>query len=511
MPETQRALLEVSATHHPNETAIRIAETGETLTYREFDDRANQMAEALTELGVRRGDRVAMVLFNTIEFPTALYGCHKIDAIPVILNYRLSVGESRYIFDDVNPEVIIFDEDLSESIVPATEQSSRPSELVCVGGDSRDSITFTELLDSGSPTAPPELIKSAGDVSYIFYTSGTTGDPKGVVHTVRSGKERINAMVISCGLHPDSVGMPLVPFVHGAGLLSIRSLVAVGAELVVTNTFEPEPVIDAIEEHDISYIDTVPTVTERIANYDGIDDHEFSTVECWANTGEVMTEERAKLFTERLTPNIYNAYGTSEIGQNVMLYPGDLPEQAGAIGRPIAGSEVRIIELDADRHVQPHETLSPGEEGEIIIRSDQIFRGYFGDEDTTRETVHEGWFYTKDVGYVDEDGYLTVTGRADDMIISGGENISPVEVESVLKQHERVSGAIVVGIPHEDLGQQPKAFVVADGLTAADLEEYCREHDDLADFKRPREYEFVEELARNEAGKKLRGNYRDSS
>lgn len=509
MPESQRTLLEVSATHHANETAIRVAGTGETLTYAEFDEQANRVASALHERGVRRGDRVAFVLYNTLEFPIALYGCHKLDAFPVLLNYRLSTEEFRYIFDDVNPAVILCDTALADPVVAANDRTTRPSTLVFVGEEAPGGEQFDEFVQSGSTTRPPELIKHAEDISYIFYTSGTTGDPKGVVHSVRSGKERINALSISCGLGPNTVGMPLVPFIHGAGLLTTRALVAVGAELVVTDDFDPETILPVIEDHEVSYVVTVPTVTERFAKHEDVGEYDRSSIECWSNTGEVMTESRANLFIEELTPNIYNAYGTSEIGQNVMLYPEDLPERAGAIGRPIVGTEVRVIALDVGRRVQPDETVPPGEEGEIIIRSDQRFRGYFGDEDATRETVYEGWFYTNDVGYAGEDGYLTVTGRADDMIISGGEYVAPAEVESVLEQHEGVEEAIVVGVADEEWGQRVKAFVVAPDVTSAALEEFCLGHDELADFKRPREYEFVPELQRNEAGKKLRSTYRE--
>ncbi|MFB6311168.1 MAG: class I adenylate-forming enzyme family protein, partial [Salinirussus sp.] len=239
-----------------------------------------------------------------------------------------------------------------------------------------------------------------------------------------------------------------------------------------------------------------------------VSERDLSSVECWINMGSPLTQSDAETFLNTLTPNIYNDYGTTETLTDTVLRPDDLPEHAGTVGRPNQDKQIRVIRSEPGRDVPPDETVPVGERGEVIVAGDTLFDYYYDDAAATAAATSNGWFYTGDIGYITEQGYLVVTGRADDLINSGGELVSPVEVEEVLEHHPDVAGAVVVGVPDEEWGERVSAHVVASGIDADELDAYCRDHDGLADFKRPREWHFVDEIQRTATGKKQRYRYR---
>lgn len=504
----QRTYLESHATWRPDETAIRFADTGESLTYGEFDAAADRMANALHDRGIRLGDRVGLALFNTEEFPVTMYACHKLGAVPVAINTQLAVDDLAYIVDHMNPQALIDDHEIADEIERALAEATRPVDRIGAGHEPDGGERYENVLESGAAERPPSIDRDESALSYMFYTSGTTGRPKGVMHSVKSGRERANISIVTCGIDPDSVSLALLPWYHGAGIdVTIRATVMAGAEIIVAKRPDPGEGLTAIDEYGVTHIMSVPTLTERFADHERVDDYDLSSIEAWLHTGEVLTGDQVERFAERLTPNIGNLYGSSEGGVDTVLRPSDLPEQAGTVGRPSPGVEIRVVEADSTGHADPEATLPPGEAGEVIMRTDQLFLGYFEDEAATREVVSNGWFYTRDLGYVTEDGYLTITGRTDDMIISGGELVSPVEVEEVLEGHERVTGAVAIGVDDDEWGQRVKAYVAGDA-DAEELDAYCKHSDELADYKRPKEYEFVDEISRTGAGKKQRATYR---
>jgi acyl-CoA synthetase (AMP-forming)/AMP-acid ligase II len=277
----------------------------------------------------------------------------------------------------------------------------------------------------------------------------------------------------------------------------------------VFDEFEPVPALDAIERYGVTHISSVPTLTSRIADVDGVAERDLSSVECWINMGSPLSRVTAERFIETLTPNIFNNYGTTESLTDTVLRPDDLPEHAGTAGRPTIDTQVRVVELGTGRRVDPDETVPVGEKGQVVVRGASVFDCYYGNTAATKRAFTDGWFYTKDIGHKDEAGYLTITGRADDMILSGGELVSPFEVEDALEEHEGVEAAIVVGQPDEEWGERVRAYVVADGVTEDDLVAFCRAHDGLADYKRPRVWTFTDELERTATGKKQRFKYRE--
>jgi len=515
MVSLQRSYLENTARVRRDDIALRSLDTGETVTYGELDEAANSVGNALHERGLRQGDRVALALYNTFEFPISLYACHKRGFVPVALNYRFASSEFRHAVAEINPAALVYDAAIEDRIENAVGDG-RTTTLVRVDGGTLEATTsFKSLVETGRTETPPQYARADEDISYMFYTSGTTGDPKAVAHSVRSGRERMMMSILANRSGPTTVCLLLLPLFHGGGMDSaLRATVASGAELILAKEPSWRVAPDAIEEFDVTDIRSVPTTLRRVLDNVNCAERDFSTIECWRVTGAVLGETLAREVTENITSNLYNSYGSSESGTNVVLRPKDLPEYAGSVGKPLPGNDVRVIEFDPEREVDPDETVPQGEEGEVIVDSPQLYRGYYENEPETRDRVREGWYYTHDVGRFDDEGYLHIEGRTDDMILSGGELISAVEVEDVLEAHEDVKGAIVVGRSDEEWGQRVTAFVASatrddESILQDRLDEYCIDNANLADYKRPREYRFVDELERNETGKKLRVEYQE--
>lgn len=506
----QDKLLERNVTWRPNNPALMVVDTGETLTWGEFDEEVNRVATALVNRGVRKGDRMAMVLYNTVEFPITLYACYKLGAIPVPVNFMLATDNFTYIFEDIAPNAVVYDTDVAETVETALDNAGPSPYRVSVGESAGMDESYGSLADSGHTAAPPEVPVTENDPAYILYTSGTTGAPKGVTYTARTAYSRAQEGSICLGLSQDSVALQVSPWFHAGGIdLTVHPTVASGGTLLVTKDWEPAAVADLIESKGVTHIVGVPTVAQRMAHLDDIGSRDLSSLECLMCMGSPLSKQLATTLMNTITPNVYNGYGTSETLLDTVLQPEDLPEKAGAAGRPTPDKRLRLVEFDPDREVTPDETVPPGKEGEVIVTGDSVMDYYFGSQAKTDESIRDGWYYSNDLGVVDEDGYLTITGRADDMILSGGELVSPIEVEETLEEYSAIEACVVVGIDDEEWGQRVKAFVVAKSVEADDLDEYCKDHDSLADYKRPREYEFVNELERTATGKKQRYQYRE--
>lgn len=507
---TNREFLERNAAWRGGQPALRLVDRGGTLTWGDFDERANRVGHGLADRGVRSGDRVVIVLHNVVEFPLAVYGCYKIGAVPVPVNYRLAPDTFRYIVDDVNPTVAIYDEAVADRLERALSSTIRSPDRVCVGGTA-GADPFDSLEADGASDPPPRPPTEPDTPAYILYTSGTTGDPKGVVFTASTAYHRALEMVSTVDFTPSSVALQLSPWFHAGGIdNTVHQTVVAGGELLVMRDFEPpERVLACLERHAVTHVSTVPTLTRRLASVEGVEAYDLSALRCWVNMGSPLTESDARTFMETLTQNVFNNYGTTETLTDTVLRPADLPAHAGTVGRPNVDTQVRVVEADASRRVEPDERVPVGEPGEVIVSGETLFDHYYGDTDATEAATVEGWFYTGDIGVVDADGYLTVTGRADDLVNTGGELVSPVEVEAVVESHDAVDAAVVVGEPDEEWGEVVTAYVVADEVDAPELEGYCRDHDGLADFKRPRSWTFVDEIERTATGKKQRYRYRD--
>jgi acyl-CoA synthetase (AMP-forming)/AMP-acid ligase II len=502
--------LERTADLHPDREAIVYPAKDQQWTYAEFDRKANRLANALADLGVEKGDRVSTMLFNGSEIALTVYACAKLGAVFNPLNYRLPAGEVEFIVNDAESKVLVYEADTREAVDGARAELGTVGEYVYVDDDVPvDDHDFYELLEEASPERPDAAVDETDAYAFI-YTSGTTGRPKGVVHEHRDMMEHNLLCISEMNLTHDDVGLSALPLYHCAELhANLFPRVQRGATNVIHHEFEPMDVLDAIEEHGVTVFFAAPTAWNGVARTAAETDHDVSSLRLGMYGAAPMPEEVLNASMEHLCEDYLQAYGMTEIGPcGTFQRPEDQIPKQGSAGLPALNHQVRIVEPDAD----PGATVEQGAIGEILFSGPCTMREYWNRPEATRESLREHggreWYYTGDLGYRDDDGFLYVVDRKDDMIVSGGENVYPAEVEDVLFGHEDVVEAAVVGEPDEEWGQRVVAYVVGD-TTAEALDAYCLESDDLADFKRPRAYYFVEELPKNPSGKVQKFRLRD--
>ncbi|WP_440771303.1 fatty acid--CoA ligase [Natronorubrum sp. DTA28] len=495
--------LEQTVDRYPDRDAIIYPRKDQRWSYAELDERVNQLANALLERGIEKGDRVATVLYNGSEMALAVYACAKIGAVFTPLNFRLPAGEIEYIVNDASAELLLFESATRESVEGARPALETVEDYVYIDDDVPEYATdFYELLESGSDERP-DIHVAEDDVYAFIYTSGTTGRPKGVVHEHRSMVEH-NLICIGEGrMTRDDVGLSVMPLYHCAELhCNLFPRVHRGAASVIHHEFEPQAALEAIDEHDVSLLFCAPTAWNALSLTAAQSDVDVSSLRLGLYGAAPMPEQVLENCREHLCEDYLQAYGMTEIGPaGVFQPPEDQLSKQGSAGVAALNHELRVIEPDGD----PDQTVADGEIGEILIASPCTMREYWNRPEATEKSLreHDGttWYYTGDLGRFDDDGYLYVVDRKDDMIVSGGENIYPAEVEDVLFSHEAVEEAAVLGEPDDEWGELVVAYVVADGVSAEELDSFALESDHLADFKRPRAYYFVDDLPKNPSGK----------
>jgi len=497
--------LEATVSKYPDRDAIVYPNKDQRWSYAEFDERVNSLANALADAGVGKGDRVATVLHNGSEMAVSVYACAKLGAVFTPLNFRLPAEEIEYIVNDAGATALIFEGATREAVEGARPELDTVETYVYIDDDVPGyAADFYEYLESGDPEAPD--VRVTEDDMYAFiYTSGTTGRPKGVVHEHRDMMEHNYLCISEMNIRRDDVGLSVMPLYHCAELhAALFPRVQRGATNVIHHDFEPDAAVEAIDRHGVTLMFGAPTAWNAVASAAAESDADVSSLRVGLYGAAPMPEDVLRKAREHLCEDYVQAYGMTEIGPcGVFLSPEDQLPKQGAAGLPALNHGARIVEPDAD----PDRTVEGGEIGEILLSGPCTMREYWNRPEATRKSLRTDgagteWYYTGDLGYFDEEGYLYVVDRKDDMIISGGENVYPAEVENVLFSHEDVVEAAVVGEPDEEWGELIVAYVVADGeLSADELESYLVEGDQLANFKRPRKYYFVDELPKNPSGK----------
>ncbi|WP_408958256.1 fatty acid--CoA ligase [Natrinema sp. 74] len=498
--------LEGAIERHPDRDAIVYPRKDQRWTYAEFDERVNRLANALLEAGIEKGDRVATVLYNGSEIALTVYACAKIGAVFTPLNFRLPAGEIEYIVNDAEAKLVLFESETREAVEGARPSLETVEAYVYIDDDREEvpeyATGFYDMLESGTSEKPDAYV-TEDDVYAFIYTSGTTGRPKGVVHEHRDMVEH-NLLCIAEGqITRDDVGLSMMPLYHCAELhCNLFPRIHRGAATVIHHEFEPDAVLEAIEDHGVTLVFAAPTAWNALSMAAAEMDADVSSLRLGLYGAAPMPEQVLENCREHLCEDYLQAYGMTEIGPaGVFQPPEDQLSKQGSAGLPALNHRLRIVEPDAD----PDRAVDEGEIGEILLSSPCTMREYWNRPEATAESLREAdgttWYYTGDLGYRDDDGYLYVVDRKDDMIVSGGENVYPAEVEDVLFAHDAVAEAAVVGEPDEEWGERIVAYVVADGVDGADLDAFALESDRLADFKRPRTYYFVDELPKNPSGK----------
>ena len=485
-------------------------------TYRELNCEVNRLAHALRADGVGKNDVVMFALLNSPEFVFFYLAAHKIGAIACPVNYRQGSGEIALVIDDSTPKVFVYDAEFGELSSRALEMcENRPAVELVVGAD-EDAVLpagrrrYEDYVREQPETDPPiDFAPHIYDETTRLYTSGTTNRPKGV--PINNINEVLSAhdVMMHFPLSPVDRTMNMTPWFHRGGIHSggpCPTLYA-GGEVVILRDFAPRTCLEYAEKYAISFLIGVPTIIAMLARTQERSPADLSALRGIVTMGAPFEKSACEKYMKLLTPNIFNGYGTTETFWNTFLRPFDLPDNAGSAGRSCTDDEVRLVALRPNgERSEPDETVPHDSEtpGEIIISSPaKSAFCYFNNEEMTEKKFYKGWLYTGDVGTWDENEFVTVSGRRDDMIVSAGENIYPAQIEAVLNEHPKVAESAVIGIPDKLRGEVVAAYVVAKdpSLTVEELKEHCTHSPMLSSYKWPRAYHIVDELPHTATGK----------
>ncbi len=497
--------------------------TGKSWTYAELGNDVNRLAAGLADRGVGPRDVITFQLFNSPEFALLYLAAGRLRAIAAPVNFRFSPGETAYVLDDSLPKAHVFDAALAGATADALRIAAhRPGLLVEVGeGTGAGTVPFGALMDSGAGV-PPVGTGSTWDESTRLYTSGTTGMPKGV--PLPSVAEVLTAhdVIMHFPLTPEDRTLNMTPWFHRGGISpgGPNAVFYAGAAAFPMRAFDAATVLDYVAVHGITFLIGAPTNLAMLAAEQEARPRDLSSLRGIVTMGAPLERAACLRYQRVLTPRIFNGYGTTEAFWNTFLRPADLPDHAGSAGRACTDDDVAVAALDAEGSSGSPDVLVPQDGttvGEVVMRSVKSGYAYVNNAAEEAARFRDGWVFTGDLATWDSLGYVTIVGRKDDMIISGGENVHPVQVEEALNEHPLVAESLVVGVPDERWGEIVVAYVVpaGEGLTAAECDKHLLAHPMLANFKRPRGYKFVPALPRTATGKlmhyKLRAEARSGA
>jgi len=466
-------------------------------------ENAKRFANALVSLGVKAGDRVAVMLPNCTEVLFAYGGATQAGAVVVPVVFLLAPGEVNHILADCEPGLLITSPLFLDKAREALEGLDDPPRLVVVGDAVPEvAMSWASLMEDASPEFET-VDRSDDDVAAIMYTGGTTGRPKGVV--LSHGNIRWNAttLVEAVGLPQGVLSVVTLPLAHLFGMITSVAGQVLGARGVILEWFTPEGVLEAVQEHRAEYLSLVPTMMLLLLQHDDAESYDTSSLKTVVASAAPVPIELAESFEKKFNCEVFEAYGQTEAAPGIALMRPGLTKKAGSTGPPLPWVEVRIEDDE-------HKEVRSGEAGEIVARSPGIMSGYHNLPDVTADTLRHGWLHTGDMGYLDEDGYLFVTDRKKDLIIRGGFNVYPRDIEDLLLEHPGVGEVAVVGKPDERMGEEVVAFVVpAPGQEPSEEELIEFAGSRLAKYKRPKEIVFVPMLPKSPIGKVLKRDLRD--
>ena len=480
--------------------AIAVIDGDTALTYGDWIELTLRTVAGLDAVGLRHGDHLITILQNRIEAATLHWACQIAGVVITPVNWRAKPEELDYVLGDAGARAVCFEPVSADAVANASHARAIPR--IAVSGAGGGTIAFDDLCGR----APADAVPRAGpdDISVMLYTSGTTGRPKGVPRT--HGAERAAAVAHVAqnryGYGERTLGV--MPLYHTMGVRSLLSMALLSGGFVCQPRFETSTALDLIGRHQVTNLYLVPTLYHDLLADPAFETADVSSVRKLGFAGAPMTDGLLRRLADAFRPELFvNHYGSSEI-YTFTVCP-DAPAKPGSAGKAGINQRIRVVRIGG---ADPDDIMPPNEEGEIAasLDSDEAFTGYWRRPDADAKSLHAGWYFTGDVGYFDADGDLFVTGRVDDMMISGGENVMPVEIESVLSLHPGVAEVAVAGLPDERLGQRITAFVtrrVAADVDADSLDAYCKASA-LADFKRPRAYVFVRSIPKSPVGKILR-------
>jgi long-chain acyl-CoA synthetase len=506
---------------------------GRWYTNVEINHNANLLGNALKGLGINKGDRVAVQMPNSPELLSAFPAIYKIGAVVVPLSPLLRPDQAAYIYRDCVAKAILTSSDFVGRVLEAQKQTPNLQHVILTDRDDvPGTISYHNIMSTNSDTLTMDQTDN-DDIAALIYTAGTTGPPKGVMHTHyslyinalffyeyvlvhRSLTFQLNTRTLNLktlqlnevtqrvsSVNREMVSLGILPLSHAFGIAFSNTGNFVGGKTILLRWWNVEEALKAIQRFRVTQMAAVPTMYIQILEFPELDKYDLSSLEDCQCGAAPLPVEVALNWKEKVGVDIREGWGLTESGATTTGQPGDLPPRYGSIGKCLLKcNTIKIFD-------EKGQELPPGQQGEIVIKGPTLMRGYWNLPEETAKAIKDGWLYTGDIGYMDEDGYFYITARKKDIIIRGGENVSPVEIEEILLKHPAVAEAGVVGIPDAVYGEEIKAFVVINPDKRVNEEEliaFCK--DCLPTFKLPKKVQFTESLPKNILGKVLRAELR---
>jgi len=494
---------------YPNHTALVFEDR--RWTYAQWHGRVRRFAQALSDLGVRPGDRVAFYVSTSEHSVTTYFACQLLSAVAVPLNFRLSPGEVAYILRDSGARILVYGRFLTENAVKVQEHLRSVHDYISCSDDAaavpEGHHHFEALAEQTVDRGEPRPIPAGDQLSALVYTSGTTGRPKGVMHSHANDVAIAMNCVMEYSLSHRDVALHIAPLYHVGGMQAFFiPHMMVGGTNVVLGRYEALRTLETIDREKVTTLFAVPTQIQEMLFHPNFTDYDVKSLRMITTGGAAISSATMERVINEFCPNIFNGYGMTEASLTLLLHPEDALTHLGSCGKPTLISNCRIIANEPDRDVPPSGVVAPGEIGQLIVRGPQAMSGYWNNPFETAKKLKAGWLYTGDLFSRDPDGFFTFHGRADDMIVSGGENIYPREVEEILYRCPGIQEAAVVGLPDPKWGSVVTAFVVCSDpdLAAETIDQFCKASGDLAGYKRPKRFIFVDALPTNPSGKVLK-------
>lgn len=478
------------------------------LTYEELNQRVENLAGWFQTKGIKKGDKVAVLLQNRVEYVESLFALGKIGAIMVPINFRLKESEILYILDNSDSKMLIIEKDFLSTIKTIRQELSKLNDIVVVGDDEKDHESYYYYQNIHLNTYVPELFELKDDDELLIcYTSGTTGKPKGAVLTHKN--MFLNAMnnALEYEMNKNDRQLLTTPLFHIGGISALTILMVMGGTTVLHKKFEPQSILETFEKEKITFAFMVPSMWNLLMEVPNFKQYDVSSmrVMCTAAASTPL-ELKKKMLSNFPNAGVLDTFGQTETSPcTTTLKPSDPLTKSGSVGTSYANVEIRVVDENMN-------DVSPGQVGEIIYRGPTTMKEYYKNPEATSETLKGGWLHSGDLVVVDEEGYISVVDRKKDMLISGGENIYPKEIEEVLYTHPAVLETAVIGVPDPKWGETVKAYIVLrEGyeVTEQEIIDHCVGK--IASYKKPRYVEFINELPRNAAGKVLKLELRNNN
>lgn len=482
-----------------------------TWTYAQLNEDVNRLANALIDRSVKTGDVVFYQLPNSPEFIFAYLAPQKFGAVTSPANFNFSPAETAVCLETSRPKVYIYDASIASMAVKAIEASGSKPDIIIMTGEGElpeGHVRYEEFI-KGYPSSEPEVDFVPNIYSEVMrlYTSGTTGKPKGV--PVLNANEVLTAhdVIMHFPMNSTDTTMNTTPWFHRGGIHSggPGPTFYAGGRVVIMKSFAPKLALKYTQQYGVTFLIGVPSIMKMLVRQQERYDADLSSLKGIVTMGAPFERADCIRIHEVLTPNIYNGYGTTETFWNTFLRPYELPEMAGTAGRACTDDDVRVVRVYEDRKASPDDlaAMDDTEVGEVIIRTPKSSYSYFNNPEEEANKFSEGWMYTGDLATWDRHQFISIAGRKDDMIISGGENIYPPIIEEALNSHPKVSSSAVTSVPDKVRGEAVVAYIVPadESLTVSEMVDYCNNSDMLSAFKRPRFYRFVKELPMTATGK----------